>query len=79
MQKLFQQRRSLNLDDPEDVEIVSRMLEETVEEEEDENFEFYLSDKEKDEDQMPDDNLSDENTDTILLFTHKELCEPPRL
>ena len=55
------------------------MLEETVEEEEDENFEFYLSDKEKDEDQMPDDNLSDENTDTILLFTHKELCEPPRL
>jgi len=27
---------------------------------------------------MPDDNLSDENTDSIS-FTHKELCEPLRL
>ena len=29
----------------------------------------------KDEDQMPDGNLSDENTDSIPV-THEELCEP---
>ena len=42
--------RSLNLDDPKDQEMISRMIEETDEEEEDENFELYLSDDEKDED-----------------------------
>jgi len=52
----------LNLDNPEDIEMVFRILEETNEEEE-ENFELYLSDK-KDEDQMPENNLS-ENTDSI--------------
>ena len=49
----------MNLNGPEDVEIISRMLEETDEEEEDENFELYLSD-EKNEDEMPDNNLSDD-------------------
>ncbi|XP_018343024.1 PREDICTED: putative uncharacterized protein DDB_G0294196 [Trachymyrmex septentrionalis] len=70
--------RSLNLDNPEDLEMVSRMLKETDEEEEDENFELYLSDNEEDEGQMPDNNVSDENTDSIP-FTHEELCESPRL
>ena len=65
----------MNLDNPEDIEMVFRILEETNEEEE-ENFELYLSDK-KDEDQMPENNLS-ENTDSIP-FTHEELCEPLRL
>ena len=54
------------------------MLERTDEEEEDENFELYLSDNEEDEGQMPDNNLSDENTDSIP-FTYEELCESPRL
>jgi len=67
----------LNLDNPEDVEMISRMLEET-DEEEDENCELYLSDDEKIENQMPDNNLSDENTDSIS-FTHEELYEPLRL
>ena len=58
--------RSLNLDNPEDVEMVSRMLEETDEEEEDENFELYLSDNEEDEGQMLDNNLSDENTNNTI-------------
>ena len=57
--------------------MVSRMLKET-EEEQNENFELYFSDNEEDEGQMPDDNLPDKNTDSIL-FTRKELCEPPRL
>jgi len=50
--KIINCNRSLNFDDSEDIEIISRMLEETDEEEEDENFELYLSDNEKDEDQM---------------------------
>jgi len=45
------------------------MLEEIDEEEEDVNFELYLSD-EKNEDEMPDNNLSDENTDSIS-FTRR--------
>ena len=44
--KIINPNRSLNLDNPEDVEMVSRMLEET-EEEQDENFELYLFDDEK--------------------------------
>ena len=46
--KIINCNRSLNFDDSEDVEMVSRMLEETDEEEQ-ENFELYLSDEEKDE------------------------------
>jgi len=58
--------------------MVSRILEET-DEEEDENFDLlYLSDDEKDKNQMLDNNLSDENTDSIP-FTHEELCEPPKV
>ena len=59
----------MNLNGPEDVEIISRMLEEIDEEEEDVNFELYLSD-EKNEDEMPDNNLSDENIDSIS-FTRR--------
>ena len=64
--------RFLNLDDPKDKEMISRMLEETDEEKEDENFELYLSDDEKDEDQLPDYDSFGENT-TLRPFTHEEL------
>ena len=57
--------------------MISRMLEETDEEKEDENFELYLSDDEKDEDQLPGNNSFDKNTD-LIPFTHEELCEPSR-
>ena len=56
--------------------MISKMkpiIEETDEEEEDENFELYLSDDEKAEDQLPDNNSSDGNIDSIP-FTHEELC-----
>jgi len=46
--------------------MISKILEETKEEEEDENFELYLFNDEKDEDQLPDSNSSDESTDSII-------------
>jgi len=50
----------LNLNNPKDAEIISKMLEESDENEKDENFELYLSDDEKF------DNLS---LELINLFT----------
>jgi len=52
------------------------MLEEINEEEEDENFELYLFNDEKDENQLPDSNSSDENTDSII---HTRGTESSRL
>jgi len=56
------------------------MLEESDEDEEDKDFELYLSDDEK-FDNLSDDleeDLLDKNTDSIP-FTQEELCESPKL
>ena len=74
---IINSNKFLNPDDTKDREMISRMLEE-IDEEEDENFELYLSNNEKDEDHLPENNSSDENTDSIL-FTHEKLCKPTRL
>jgi len=52
------------------------MLEESDEDEENEDFELYVSDDEKIDEILPDD-LPDENSDSIP-FTQEELYEPPK-
>jgi len=54
------------------------MLEESDEDEEDEDFELYVSDNEKIDETSSDDDLLEENLDTIP-FTQEELCEPEKL
>jgi len=70
--------KRLNPNDPKDTEIISKMLEESDEDEEDENFELYVSDDEKYDETSPNDDLHDENLDSIP-FTQEELCEPSKL
>jgi len=70
----------LNPNNPKDAEIISKMLEESDEDEEDKNFELYLSDDEK-FDNLPDDlkkDLLDEHADSVL-FMQEELCESTKL
>jgi len=74
---IIKPNKRLNPDDSKDAEIISEMLEESDEDEEDENFELYVSDDEK-IDETTNDDLPDENLDSIP-FTQEELCEPPKL
>ncbi|KAL6255530.1 hypothetical protein P5V15_013870 [Pogonomyrmex californicus] len=77
--KTITDRRILNPNEAKDAEIISKMLEESDEEEEteeDENFELYLSDDEQTENLLSDDNLFRDNTDSIP-FTQEELDELP--
>jgi len=70
----------LNPNNPKDAEIISKMLEESDEDREDEDFELYLSNDER-FDNLSDDleeHLLDGNTDSIP-FTQEELCESPKL
>jgi len=53
------------------------MLEESDEDEEDKDFELYISDDEKIDETSLDDDLTDKNTDSIP-FT-QELYQPPKL
>jgi len=74
---IIKHNERLNPNDPKDAEIISKMLEESDEDEEDENFELYVSDDEKIDEISPDDDLPDENLDSP--FTQEELREPPKL
>jgi len=69
---IIKRNRRLNPNDPRDAEIISKMLEES---DEDENFELYVSDNEKIDETSLDDNLPDENLGSIP-FAQEELCEP---
>jgi len=71
-------RLNPNNNDPKDAEIISKMLEESDEDGEDENFELYVSGDEKIDETSPDDDIPDENFDSIP-FTQEELCEPSKL
>jgi len=53
------------------------VLEESDKDEEDKEFELYVSDDEKIDETSSDDDLTDKNTDSIP-FT-QELCQPPKL
>jgi len=70
----------LNPNNPKDAEIISKMLEESDEGEEDEDFELYLSDDEKFDNLSADleKDLFDEHADS-MPFTQEELCESPKL
>jgi len=72
---IIKRNKRLNLNDPKDAQIISKMLEESDEDEEDENFELYVSDDEKIDETSPDDDV---NLDSIP-FTQEEPCEPPKL
>jgi len=72
---IIKRDKRLNLNDPKDAEIISKMLEEFDEDEEDENFKLYVSDDEKIDEPSPNDKPSDENLDSIP-FTQEKLCEP---
>jgi len=74
---IIKPNKRLNPNDPKDAEIISKMLEESDEEEEDENFELYVSDDEKIDEPSPND-LPEESSDSIP-FTQEELCEPSKL
>jgi len=63
--------KRLNPNDPKDAEIISKMLEESDEDEEDENFELYVSDDEGIDEISPDNDPPDENFDSIP-FTQEE-------
>jgi len=73
---IIKPNKRLNPNDSKDAETISKMLEESDEDEEDEDFELYVSDDEKIDETSPDD-LPDENLDSIP-FTQEELCEPPK-
>jgi len=73
---IIKHNKTLNSDNPEDAEIISKVLEESDENEED--FELYVSDDEKIDETLSDDDLPDENLDSIP-FTQEELCESPKL
>jgi len=64
---IIKPNKHLNPNDPKDAEIISKMLEESDEDEEDENFELYVSDDEKIDETLPDDDLPDENLNSIPL------------
>jgi len=72
---IIKRNKPLIPNDLKDAEIISKMLEESDEDEEDENFELYVSDDEKINKTSPDD---DKNLDSIP-FTQEELCESPKL
>lgn len=74
--KVINNSKLFNPNNPADVEAISKMLEESDEEEEDEDFELYLSDDEQIEKLLP--NLPNENTDSIP-FTPEELSESPSI
>jgi len=75
---IIKPNKRLNPNDPKDAKIISKMLEESNEDEENENFELYVSDDEKIDETSPDDDLPDENLDSIP-FMQEELCESPKL
>jgi len=75
---IIKRNKPLNLNDSKNAEIISKMLEESDEDKEDENFELYVSNNEKINETSPDDDLPDENLDSIP-FTQEELCGPPKL
>jgi len=52
---IIKRNKCLNPNDPKDAEIISKLLKESVEDEEDENFELYVSDDEKIDEILPDD------------------------
>lgn len=60
----------LNLNDPKDAEKISQILEESDEDEEDEDFNLYLSDNEELENLLPGNDTPEKNTDSIP-FTHR--------
>jgi len=57
--------KSLNPNNPKDAEIISKILEESDKDEEDEDL--YVSDDEKIDETLSDDDLPDENLDSILF------------
>jgi len=69
---IIKRNKPLNPNDLKDAEIISKMLEESDEDEEDENFELYVSDDEEIDETLPDDDLPDENLDSIP-FTQKKI------
>ncbi|KAL6259348.1 hypothetical protein P5V15_009263 [Pogonomyrmex californicus] len=69
----------LNPNDSKDAAKIAEMLElelEQSDEEENKNCELYLSDDDKTEDALPDDDLFGDNVDSIL-FTQEEIDESP--
>jgi len=75
---IIKPNKRLNPNDPKDAEIISKMLEESDEDEEDENFELYVSDDKEINEISPDNDLPDENLDSIP-FTQEELCGSSKL
>jgi len=70
----------LNPNNPKNAEIISKMLEESDENEKDEDFELHLSDDKK-FDNLSDNlqkDLLDEHAD-LIPFTQEERCELPKL
>jgi len=75
---IIKRNKSLNPNDPKDAEIIYKILDESDKDEEDKNFELYVSNDEKINETSPDDDLPDENLDSIP-FMQEELCKPPKL
>lgn len=74
--KIINNSKLFNPNNPADAEAISKMIEESDEEEEDEDFELHLSDDEQIEKLLP--NLPNENTDSIP-FTPEELFKSPNI
>jgi len=71
---IISSNKFLNPDDTKDREMISRMLKE-IDEEEDENFELYLSNNEKDEDHLPENNSSEISTKIqTQYYSHTRNC-----
>lgn len=70
---IINHKKFLNPDNP-DAVIISKMLEESDEDEEDEDFSLNLSHNDETEELLPDKSF-EENTD----FTQEELCESPKV
>jgi len=62
---IIKPNKRLNPNDPKNAEIISKMLEESDEDKEDKNFELYVSDDEKIDETSAEDDLPDENWDSI--------------
>jgi len=74
---IIKHNNTLNPDNLENIEIISKMLEESDKDEEDKDFELYVSDDEK-IDETSSNDLPDENLNSIP-FMQEELCESPKL
>lgn len=75
--KIIKERKTLNPNNPEDAEIISKMLEESdIEEEEDDDFQLYLSDEEEIEKIITE---TDSPENNALSRTMEKLTQLPKL